>query len=48
MPLSDGEEGSSRGGGRRYLGRDEYAVYLASGEEISQQEMEQMIQERNA
>ena len=37
MPLSDRGEGSSRGGGRRYLGRDEYAVYLAGGEEISQQ-----------
>ena len=48
MPLSDREEGSSRGGGWRYLGRDEYVAYLAGGEEISQQEMEQMIQERNA
>ena len=47
MPLSDRGEGSSSGGGRRYLGRDEYVVYLAGGEEISQQEMEQMIRERN-
>ena len=36
MPLSDREEGSSRGGGRRYLGRDDYPVFLAGGEEISQ------------
>ena len=35
------------GGGRRYLGRDDYAIYLAGGEEISQQEMEQVILERN-
>ena len=47
MPLSDRGEGSSMGGGRRYLGRDDYAIYLAGGEEISQQEMEQMIRERN-
>ena len=45
MPLSDRGEGSSRGGGRRYLGRYDYVVFLAGGEEISQQEMEQMIQE---
>ena len=36
MPLSDRGEGSSRGGGRRYIGRDEYDVYLAGGEEIIQ------------
>ena len=48
MPLSNRDEGSSRGGGRRYLGREDYAVFLAGGKEISQQEMEQMIQEQNA
>ena len=48
IPLSDREEGSSRGGGRRYLGREEEIVYLAGGEEVTQQEIEQMIQDRNA
>ena len=43
MPLSDRKEGSSRGGGRRYIGREEDVVYLASCEEITLQEMEQMI-----
>ena len=31
MSLSDREEGSFRGGGRRYLGREEYTVFLAGG-----------------
>ena len=40
MPLSDREEGSSRGGDRRYLGREDYVIFLDGVEEISQQEMD--------
>ena len=40
MSLSDRQEGSSKGGGRRYLGKEDCAIFLAGGEEISQQEME--------
>jgi len=48
MPLSDIPEGSSRGGGhRRYLGEKDCSIFLAGGEELSQQEMFQMIQDRN-
>ena len=48
MPLSDIPEGSSRGGGhRRYLGEKDCSIFLAGGEELSQQEMLQMIQDRN-
>ena len=47
MPLSDRQEGSSRGGGERYLGAEDYSIFLAGGEELSQQEMLQMIQDRN-
>ena len=48
MPLSDRQEGSSRGGGhRRYLGAEDCSIFLAGGEELSQQEMLQLIQERN-
>ena len=37
MPLSDRPEGSSRGGGhRRYLGEEDFSIFLAGGEELSQ------------
>ena len=47
MPLSDRQEGSSRGGGRRYIGVKDCSIVLAGGEELGQQEMLQIIQERN-
>jgi len=48
MPLSDRQEGSSRGDGhRRYLGKEDCTIFLAGGKELTQQEMEQMIQDWN-
>jgi len=48
MLIYDRQEGSSRGGGhKRYLGAEVCSIFLAGGEELSQKEMLQKIQERN-